>query len=204
MPRKKIQKKQNIELPKLASLKVPYNVFFAIVLSLGVGISGLLYGASYRVSAMHIPTPVSVNPHAVLESDVREVVTGFPIEAMAPYIAKHNKTVAAFLVGIAKKESNWGKRIPVDSDGADCYNYWGYKGAGSRGTAMGHGCFGSPEEAIGIVGGRLDTFVLKYKFDTPEDLIVWKCGWNCDTHSKESVRKWISDVGIYFDKVKKN
>jgi len=41
-----------------------------------------------------------------------------------------------------------------------------------------------------------------YAFDTPEELIVWKCGWNCDAHSSQSVKKWIADVGYYFRKVK--
>jgi hypothetical protein len=66
---------------------------------------------------------------------------------------------------------------------------------------MGHGCFGSPEEAIGIVGGRLDTLVQEYNFRTSAEMVVWKCGWSCDGHSSQSVKKWISDVGFYFDKV---
>lgn len=174
---------------------------FGVFLLLSIVLTGLLYDASFRVSSMQIAEPVTNNPHALLERNVRKVVNGYPIEAMSPYIAEHKKITAAFLVGIAKKESNWGKRVPVDKDGADCFNYWGYKGAGSRGVEMGHGCFGSPEEAIDIVGKRIDILVNEYKFDTPEEFIVWKCGFSCNGHSNQSVKKWISDVKIYFNKV---
>jgi len=177
---------------------------FGVFLLLSVTLTGLLTGASLRVSTMHIDEPVVFNPHTILEKNVRKVVNGYPIEAMSPYIAEHKKVTAAFLVGIAKKESNWGKRVPVDKDGADCFNYWGYKGEGSRGVEMGHGCFGSPKEAINIVGKRIDTLVEEYHFDTPEKLIVWKCGFDCSGHSNQSVKKWISDVKIYFNKVNKS
>lgn len=188
---------------EIVSLNASSNLYFGVALSLGILITGLLCGASLRVGNMQIATPAPTNPHMLLENQVRKVVRGFPIEAMASQISRKNKTTAAFLVGIAKKESNWGKRVPRDDFGADCYNYWGYRGAGSRGIEMGHGCFGSPEEAIGIVGGRLDTLVMEYKFKTPSEMIVWKCGFSCDGHSPESVKKWISDVGFYFDKVDK-
>jgi len=67
--------------------------------------------------------------------------------------------------------------------------------------AMKHGCFGSKEEAVKVVGGRIDELINKYKLDTPEELIVWKCVWNCDGHSPQSVRKWINDVKYYFNQV---
>jgi len=179
------------------------NTYFTIFLSLSILLTGLLFTTAERIGTIQIVESTAPNPHAELEGNVRSVVSGYPIEKMAPYIATHNKTSAAFLIAIAKKESNWGKRIPVDENGKDCYNYWGFKGAGSRGVEMGHGCFGSPREAIRIVGKRIDTMVNEYKFDTPEKFIVWKCGWNCKDHSDESVKKWISDVSIYFDKVNK-
>ena len=186
----------------VAALKVSFPVFVGTVSFLGILMGVLLSGIALQTSALAAGiVPVVANPHAVLERRVHKVVRGYPMEAMAPYIAEQNKTTAAFLVGIGKKESNWGKRVPRDAAGADCYNYWGYRGAGSRGIEMGHGCFGSPEEAIGIVGGRLDTLIQEYKFRTPKEMIVWKCGWSCDGHSPQSVKKWISDVGFYFDKV---
>jgi len=70
-----------------------------------------------------------------LESEIMSMVEGYPIEKMVPYIIEKDKIVAAFLIGIAKKESNWGKRVPV-LDGQDCYNYWGYR---SQRRRMGSG-----------------------------------------------------------------
>lgn len=201
MKHKKPHIQQEDKPADLATLKVSFNVFFGIIVSLSLLIAGLLYGACLRISSLQIALPAVPDRQMMLEHKVRKVVDGYPIEAMAPYIAEHSRLTAAFLVGIGKKESNWGKRVPVDETGADCFNYWGYKGAGSRGVEMGHGCFGSPEEAIGIVGGRLDTLVQEYKFKTSAEMIVWKCGWSCDGHSSQSVKKWISDVGFYFDKV---
>lgn len=185
----------------VASFSLSPNVFYGIFLSLSFFLTVLLYGGSMQVVRMDIVFAKTDTRQVILESKVRKLVTGFPIDAMSTIISKQNKTTAAFLVGIAKKESNWGKRVPRAEDGTDCYNYWGYRGAGSRGIAMGHGCFGSPEEAVGIVGGRLDTFVNEYKFKTAEDLIVWKCGWSCDGHSNKSVKKWIADVGYYTRKI---
>ncbi len=138
--------------------------------------------------------------HNELDTTIRTLVSGYPLEVMAPAIAQYDREVAALIVGIAKKESNWGKRVPRSPDGADCFNYWGYKGAGSRGTAMGHGCFGSPEEAVTAIGNRLATLV-DIRGSEPADMIIWKCGSSCATHSPESVRKWISDVDIYYQKI---
>lgn len=132
------------------------------------------------------------------------MTAGFPIEIMAPVIAEYDREVAALIVGIAKKESNWGKRVPLDKDGADCFNYWGWKGAGARGVAMGHGCFGTPEEAVRAVGNRITELVEKRKTSEPKSMIVWKCGSSCATHSPESVRKWISDVDLYYRKIVQN
>lgn len=204
--KKNIKKEKNIQLPNISPVMRPLDISqsaaYGIFLSVSFLMTVLLYGASLRaggqpVAMMHMP-----DPHAALRQHIGTMVDGYPIERMSASIAKRDKTTAAFLVGIAKKESNWGKRVPVDAEGKDCFNYWGYRGAGSRGTAMGHGCFGSPEEAVRVVGNRIDTFVHDYKFDTPEQLIVWKCGWNCDAHSSQSVKKWIADVGYYYRKVK--
>ncbi len=187
----------------VASLRLSPNVFYNTLLGLSLVVTGLLYGASQHVAHIQSQSFPVFNRQAMLAQRVQHMVSGYPIEAMTQMIAQQNKTTAAFLVGIAKKESNWGKRVPVDEKGADCYNYWGYRGAGSRGIAMGHGCFGSPEEAIGIVGGRLDTFVEEYKFKTAAELVVWKCGFSCEGHSNQSVKKWIADVGYYVQKMNK-
>jgi hypothetical protein len=205
MKQKKISvSKQKSPLPvSVASMRLSTDTFYGIFLSLAFVVTGLLLGANRGVTALVIQShiPEGNVQQMAFEHRVRKLVTGYPIEVMSGLISEQNKITASFLVGIAKKESNWGKRVPRAEDGSDCYNYWGYRGAGSRGIAMGHGCFGSPEEAIGVVGGRLDTFRQEYKFTTPEELIVWKCGFSCDGHSKQSVKKWIADVGYYSRKV---
>ncbi|MDD5084367.1 MAG: hypothetical protein PHT88_05580 [Candidatus Moranbacteria bacterium] len=138
--------------------------------------------------------------HSQLEQEIRAMVFEYPMSAMASAIAKQDRVVAAFLVGIAKKESDWGKHVPTKS-GADCYNYWGYKGQGGRGDAMGYACFASPEEAVSVVGGRLSTLALSQHRDTPAKMIVWKCGSSCTGHSPESVSSWIGSVNAYYAKL---
>ncbi len=131
-----------------------------------------------------------------LEKRIREMVAGYPIEQMVPAILKEDRLVAMFLVSIAKKESNWGKRVPV-LDGEDCFNYWGYRGIRARMGTGGHTCFDSPEDAVKTVAVRIQKLVEQEKLNTPEKIIIWKCGYSCAGHSKESVRKWIADVDMY-------
>lgn len=138
-----------------------------------------------------------------LEKNIKEMVAGYPIEQMVPYILEKDNMTAAFLVSIAKKESNWGKRVPV-LDGQDCYNYWGYRGIRDRMGTGGHTCFDSPKDAVDTVGKRITTLIKKYELTTPEDMIIWKCGSSCAGHSDSGVRKWISDVGLYFRKITEN
>lgn len=135
-----------------------------------------------------------------LENNIKELVEGYPIEQMVPYIIQKDNLTAAFLVSIAKKESNWGKRVPV-LDGEDCFNYWGYRGIRDRMGTGGHTCFDSPQDAVDTVGKRIETLIRKYELTTPEDMIIWKCGSSCAGHSDYGVRKWISDVSLYFDKI---
>ena len=130
------------------------------------------------------------------------MVKGYPIEKMAFYIAQQDKVVAAFLVGIAKKESNWGKRVPV-LDGRDCYNYWGYRGIRDRMGSGGHTCFDSYADAVETVAKRIKFLVSNENLDTPGEMIIWKCGYDCSWDNPESMRNWIQDVGIYFNKLNK-
>jgi hypothetical protein len=134
------------------------------------------------------------------EQSIRDMVKGYPIEAMLPYIFQQDRLTAAFLIGIAKKESNWGKRIPV-LDGQDCYNYWGYRGVRRMMGTGGHTCFNSRADAVKTVAARLNTLINSEKLDTPDKMIVWKCGFSCQGHSRESVKKWISDVDMYFSQL---
>lgn len=135
-----------------------------------------------------------------LEGEIRKMVAGSPMEKMAPIIAKQDRKVAAFLVGIAKKESNFGRRVPV-LNGEDCFNYWGYRGIRSRMGTGGHTCFDSPEDAIETVGGRLGRLV-NADVDTPQEMVLWKCGSAC--HKDPMAGKWINDVNMYFKDINEN
>lgn len=135
------------------------------------------------------------------EENIRQMVKGYPIEAMLPYIFEQDRMTAAFLIGIGKKESNWGKRAPV-LDGQDCFNYWGYRGIRRMMGTGGHTCFNSRKDAVETVAARLNTLIHSEQLNTPEKLIVWKCGFSCQGHSRESVKKWISDVDMYYEELK--
>ena len=136
-----------------------------------------------------------------LEKEIRKMVKGYPIEKMIPYIAKKDRTVAAFMVAIAKKESSWGVHVPV-LNGQDCYNYWGYRGQRKLMGTGGHTCFNSPQDAVDTVAKRIATLVDEYGKNTPEKMVVWKCGSSCAaTGGQAAANKWISDVTMYFDKL---
>lgn len=137
-----------------------------------------------------------------LKGEIKEMTKGYPIEKMASFIAKQDRIIAAFLVAIAKKESNWGKRVPV-LNGQDCYNYWGYRGKRERMGTGGHTCFDSPEDAVKTVSKRLEFLVSSEKLNTPAKLIVWKCGYDCSWDNPVAVRKWINDIDHYFKKFDK-
>jgi len=135
-----------------------------------------------------------------IEKELYAMVQDYPIREMVPYIAEYDREVAALIVGIAKKESNWGKRSPFKND-KTCYNYWGYKGAGSLGLAMGYGCFASPQEGVEVIGRRIQELADK-NINTPSKMVVWKCGSSCAaTGGQAAARKWISDVNFYFKKL---
>jgi len=134
-----------------------------------------------------------------VEEQIYNLVGDAPMKEMVPSIVKLDQRVAAFVIGIAKKESDWGKHAPSQG-GMTCYNYWGYKGSGSRGTSMGYACFGSPEEAVEIIGKRIGTLVSK-NINEPRKMLVWKCGSSCAGHDPGGVQKWVSDVNLYFSKV---
>ncbi len=137
-----------------------------------------------------------------LEKELENILKGTPMEAMVDTISRQDKTVAAFLVGIAFKESKFGIYSPK-KNGSECYNYWGFKGRTNT-TAGGYSCFSSPEEAVEIVGQRLQKLVQKNNLNTPSKMTVWKCGRSCAGHSPESVRKWVSDVSIHFNPINRS
>ncbi len=134
-----------------------------------------------------------------LEGEMIAMVKGHPIEKMVPYIAKQDRTVAAFIVAIARKESGWGEHVPV-LNGKDCYNYWGYRGIRDKMGTGGHTCFDSPEDAVNTVAKRITTLVEENGRNTPEKMVVWKCGSSCAaTGGQAAANKWIDDVGSIFD-----
>ena len=132
------------------------------------------------------------------EAEVKRMVAGYPIESMLPFIFEKDRITATFLIGIAKKESNWGRRVPV-LDGQDCYNYWGFRAKRRLMGTGGHTCFNGREDAVDSVSSRIENLIYEYERNTPEEMIVWKCGYSCAGHSPESVRKWIADVEGYYN-----
>lgn len=127
-----------------------------------------------------------------------EMLSGFPMQEMTSALSEMNNETAAYLIAIAKKESDWGKYSPK-KEGKECYNFWGYRGQENT-TDSGYSCFDSPEHAVATVGGRIES-LLEKKINTPEKLIVWKCGSTCAGHDPAGVKKWISDVAYYHSKL---
>lgn len=170
--------------------------FFALLLSAASA------GVGYDIDAVAATIP-GASPHTktAFEKEVAKMVEGRPIEAMVPYIAKQNPETAKYLISIAKHESNWGTYSPKDVAGRTCYNYWGFRGQGGDVTPSGYSCFGSPQEAVSVVGSRLDYLVYGLSLDTPKELVVWKCGRSCSGHSPADVARWIRNVDLYSQKV---
>lgn len=165
-------------------------------------IFSITMAAAFYFVAKHEKEPVTVveeKRNIALEMEIRKLVDGYPIEKMTPHIAMQDPQVAAFLVSIAKKESNWGKRKPV-LDGKDCYNYWGFRLKTEKMGSGGHSCFNSPKEAVEIVAARIGEMINEEKLDTPNKMVVWKCGYGgCQNDSSE--QKWIRDITFYYNKL---
>ncbi|KKR20813.1 MAG: hypothetical protein UT48_C0016G0005 [Parcubacteria group bacterium GW2011_GWE2_39_37] len=130
-----------------------------------------------------------------LNRKILTITKNTPMEKMAEEISRKDRVVAAFLVGIAMKESKFGTYAPK-KNGIDCYNYWGYRGKENT-TESGYSCFKSPTEALAVVGGKIDSMV-KRGVKTPAQMISWKCGSTCQGHDPASVTKWIKDVSINY------
>ena len=130
-----------------------------------------------------------------LHQKILAITRNTPMEKMTDEISQKDRAVAAFLVGIAMKESKFGTYAPK-KNGIDCYNYWGYRGKENT-TASGYSCFDSPTHALDVVGGKIDSMVRR-GVKTPAQMISWKCGSTCQGHDPASVTKWIKDVGINY------
>ena len=170
------------------------------LLSSAVFMVGFAFSLMGQTQVERVAVPAS-NPPTVLENDIQSLVDGYPIEAMAGEIARNDRAVAAFVIAIAKKESNWGKRSPK-LDGRDCYNYWGFREKRDRMGSGGHTCFNSRRDAVRSVSKRIESLMYEYDRNTPREMIVWKCGYSCAGHSDVSVDKWVSDVDYYYQKLK--
>ena len=133
-----------------------------------------------------------------LENKIKKMTADYPIDKMAYYISRQDEDVAAFLVAIAKKESNWGKRTPK-LNGKECYNYWGFREKRTRMGSGGHTCFDNPRDAVATVSGRIKNLLAK-GVDTPAEMVIWKCGYSCKSQNPQSVKKWIADIGLYYSK----
>lgn len=187
----------NLEEPKVAA-SAHFVVLFSVALCFG-----LLFFAVNENERLSAQVPELTPVKTPFERNIEKMVSGYPIESMVSEIAKKDPVVAAYMVSIAKKESNWGKRSPK-LDGKDCYNYWGFREERDRMGTGGHTCFESRYDAVNTVSKRIKRLVYEYDRETPREMVVWKCGYSCDGHSEKSVEKWIADVGYYYRKFEEN
>lgn len=137
------------------------------------------------------------------QMNISRMTRGYPIEKMTPYIARQNKTTAAFLVSVAKQESDWGKHAPV-LDGRNCYNYWGFRGQAPRMSQDGFTCFNSPQQAVATVANRFNDLIQNSGLTTPRKMVVWECGWDCANRPERETSTWINGVSYYFNKINPN
>jgi len=140
-----------------------------------------------------------IQQKTLLEKTILSLVGNRPIKKMVPYLAHKEKKVAVFMVSVAKQESDWGKHAPV-LNGHDCYNYWGYRGKSATITHDGYSCFKTPQEAVDIVSQRFSYLIHHSNLDTPQKMIVWKCGWSCANQNSLGVHQWINNVNFYYHK----
>jgi len=132
------------------------------------------------------------------EKKVRAMVKGQPIEDMLPYLLDKDQTVAAFMIAIAKQESSWGEHVPV-LNGQDCYNDWGYRQQRQLLGTGGHTCFNSRKDAVDTVAKRIKTLAITEGRNTPEKMILWKCGSGCVGDASE--QRWIGTVSSVYDEL---
>ena len=199
MPLKQKSPPHQLIFKKMRSRRITLITFFVI----GFCYAGLWYVDYFENRVTIIDGLTTQNDNRLaFEKQVHQLVRGYPIEKMLPYILEKDPIIVAFLISIAKKESNWGKHVPV-LNGQDCYNYWGYRGKGRRLGSGGHTCFDTPQQAVDVVAKRIETLVYERGLNTPAKMIIWKCGSSCANHSRTGVQKWISDVRFYFFKIAK-
>jgi hypothetical protein len=181
---------------KLNKLPPAEDILFVLLFIFSITFGALLFGIGEKIKNEKDFTASKIIP-TKLEREIKKMVADHPIENMATYISRRDKSVAAYLIAIAKKESNWGIYSPK-KDGKECYNYWGYRGTYNQ-TNSGYSCFDTPKQAVQVVGGRISELI-DQDINTPRKMIVWKCGATCSGHDPASVEKWIQDVDWYYKK----
>ena len=148
-------------------------------------------GDTPKTAVTEEPVQQSTIPVVVdldLREDVAKELTGTRMEAMIDPISSYDRKTAALLVGVAKSESGYTHNYS--------YNFWGYAG--------GYYPFSTPEQAVHVVGNKLDEYKTK-GLDTPQKLVTtWKCGRSCASHSPESVRRWISTASGPYNRIAAN
>lgn len=128
------------------------------------------------------------------EARIRELVGDSPIKQMAPYMAKEDPLVTAMFIAIAKKESAWGRRVPVNN-GRDCYNYVGFRLKTEKLGSGDHSCFATPKEGFERTAKRIKDLIYKENMTTAKKMVSpWKCGYRPDLDDPGAVQKWVSDV----------
>jgi len=195
--RKKIKEKKSLKNPT-KSLPNPEDVAFGLLIMVSLVFAGLCFGSMDKNRDDGFANGEKNNSSSKIERRLNRMAADYPIQKMTPFIAGQDRKVAAYLIAIAKKESDWGKYSPKKG-GKECFNYWGYKGTYNR-NAAGYSCFKSPEQAVNVVGRRIKNLIAQ-KVDTPREMVLWKCGRSCTAQSSSGAAKWVSDVDLYYRKV---
>lgn len=193
----KNKKKKTVSKKNLKRVSTPEDFFFGFLTAVSL-VFALLCFRSVAAIPVSSPPQAEGKSDSKLQRDIKKLVKGYPIAEMAPYIAGKDKKTAAFLIAIAKKESNWGIHSPKKR-GKTCYNYWGYRGPENP-TVSGYSCFSSPRQAVNVVGKRIKNLVAQ-KVDTPREMVMWKCGDACTRSGARGEAKWVRDVEFYYKKV---
>lgn len=174
-------------------------IFFAVAFNVFVFTVILMVNAiSNEMDLLGAKQALFNQPNPTIMRDAQNVMAGYPMVEMAPYIARENREIAAFIVAIAKKESGWGTHTPK-LNGKECYNYWGFRQKRERMGSGGHTCFDTPEEAVYTIARRIDDLIEK-GYDTPEKIVIWKCG-SCNGQARAGSGKWIQDVDMYYQQM---
>lgn len=178
-------------------LSTPENNFFGLFVAASLAFALLVHSTAHAKFWEFNP-PVLNKPLSKTDKNISRLIRDYPMKKMTPYLTEENDKVAAYLVAIGKKESNWGKFSPR-KNGRDCFNYWGYRGSENP-TQSGYSCFSSPKQAVKIVGDRIGD-LLSQKIDTPREMLVWKCGGTCFGATSHGAARWVRDVDYYYEKI---